>query len=221
VKKSRRIVLIIGGVILLCLAALIATIVHVSTPTRGVPIADYGSPRAALLVIDVQNDTTSNTDSYGDTAAFVDRINQSISLAQAAGLEVVYVQQVAGKSPIVWLLTQGKYQAGSTGIELDENLLVVNGNVFVKHIGDSFSAEGFDDFLISKQVSTVYLVGADASACIYNTARGGLNRGYDVIVISDAIVTINEKTMGKMLIQYATDGIEVVDLAGFAAQIPN
>jgi len=69
--------------------------------------------------------------------------------------------------------------------------------------------------LISKNIDTLYIIGADAAGCIYSTARGGLNRNYTVNIVKDSIITRSEDIMDQMLNQYNKDGIAVIDLTKF------
>lgn len=204
----------IGGMLIIGTAFVMISL-YVAAPTKGNIIARYENPKSALLVIDVQNDTTTNTGFYGDTAGFVEKVNQAITFAEESGMEILYVKNVTGKNPIVLVLSRGRYRSGSEGVELDSYLQVVNGNVFTKSVGDSFSSKEFEDYLVSKHVNTLYIVGADATACVYSTAKGGLNRNYNVSIIKDAIITINDKAMKQMLEQYEKDGIGVIDLERF------
>ena len=203
------------GIVVILIATAVLTSLYINAPTKGTPIDQYENPRAALLVIDVQNDTTGTTGFYGDTTEFVANVNQAISFAHEKEMEILYVKNEYGNNPIVSLLSMGKYRKGTNGAELDNRLQVVNENVFSKSIGDSFSSKDFEEYLISKEIDTLYIVGADASACIYSTARGGTNRHYNVNVIKEAIITINEKTMTQMLTKYASDDIKVIDLLQF------
>ena len=120
-----------------------------------------------------------------------------------------------GNNPIVRLLSMGRYRKGTNGAELDNRLQVVNENVFSKSIGDSFSSKDFEEYLILKEIDTLYIVGADASACIYSTARSGINKRYNVNIMKDAIITVNEKAMNQMLTKYASDNINIIDLVQF------
>ncbi|MDR2941387.1 MAG: cysteine hydrolase [Treponema sp.] len=213
--KWLRILLTVVGVVVITIAIFTATSLYVSSPTKGTAISVYDNPRSALLVIDVQNDTTDNTAMYGDTAGFVRKVNQAVAVAEQSGMEIIYVKNVYGGNPLVSILSRGRYRRGTNGAELAENLRVVNGNIFSKSIGDSFSSKDFEDYLISKEINTLYIVGADAAACVFNTARGGTNRGYIVYVIEDAIITINEATIALMIKQYHSLGIETINLAEF------
>lgn len=217
-KKKRiwlRVLLVLAGVMVISSVAIVLTSLSVAKPTEGSAIAQYDNPKSALLVIDVQNDTTSNAAFYGDTTGFVESVNQAITFAGDNGMEILYVKNITGNNPIMGLLALGKYKRDSNGAELDGNLQLVNNNIFEKSIGDSFSSSDFEEYLVAKEVDTLYIVGADAAACVYSTAGGGLNRTYNVRVIKDAIITINDKTMEQMLEQYEKDGIEVIDMAKF------
>jgi nicotinamidase-related amidase len=212
-RGTKMVVLIVAGIVIITLFIAAS---HISGPTKGTVIPTYGDPKSALLVIDVQNDTTGNTAMYGDTAGFVEKVNQAVALAGQNGMEIIYIKNVYGGNPLIFILSRGKYRKGTNGAELDGNLRVVNdGNIFSKSVGDSFSSKDFEKYLISKEVNTLYIAGADAAACVFNTARGGINRGYKVYVIEDAIITINDATMALMIKQYRSLGIETIDLARF------
>ena len=211
-NKRMVILFSILGVVIVLVAAVLLTVQHANTPTKGAPIARYANPQSALLVIDVQNDIA---DIYGDTAGLVESVNQAVAYAEESGMEILYVKNIVGKNPIAQLFYMGKFRDGTKGAELDSRLSVANGNVFKKYIGDSFSSKEFENYLISKQVDTLYIVGADAAGCVYRTAQGGLNRKYNVSVITDAIITSSDKTMKQMLEKYAAEGIKTIDLAEF------
>ena len=212
-RKRLRVVLPIIGVVLILVIIVVSSVLYATTPTKGDPIAGYNEPKAALLVIDVQNDTTSNTAFYGDTTRFLENVNQAIAFAEENDMEILYVKNITGNNPVLQLLAGGKYKDGTVGAELADGLQIASGNIFTKSIRDSFSDKGFEDYLISKQVDTLYIVGADASACILSTAQGGINRNYNVNIISDAIITVNDTVMAQMLEQYTKDGAVVIDLA--------
>ncbi len=213
-KKKRiwlRILLPIVGLMAAAFATLLFINMFVNAPTTGSAIPAYDSPKAALLVIDVQNDTTNNTDLYDDTTAFVENVNNAIALAETQGMEILYVKNEYEGNPLVSLLAGGRYQPGSEGAELDARLQVLNDSIFTKSVGDSFSSATFEAFLAEKQVDTLYIAGADAAACVLSTARGGLNRGYQVNILGDAIITVDDATMSTMLATYEDLGINVME----------
>lgn len=59
-------------------------------------------------------------------------------------------------------------------------------------------------------------MGADASACVYKTALGGLNRNYQVIILEDCIFSISDKFfLNEAIKKYENKGIQVSDLNEF------
>lgn len=66
--------------------------------------------------------------------------------------------------------------------------------------------------MIDKQINTLYIVGADATACVYKTSLGGVNRGYNVVILKECIFLTNENTLNKMLKKYQKVGIDVEEM---------
>ena len=214
-KKALKIVLSIFGVILIVIAIFVIKVLSISTPTKGTLIRKYNDPKAALLVIDMQKDTTGNNSFYGDTTEFIDRVNQSIDIANKKAMEIVYVKQECKNNPLDLVISAGRYRAGSEGVQLDSRLKVVNENIFTKNKSDAFSTKEFENYLISKQIDTLYIAGADATGCVYKTALGGINRKYKVFVVEDSIISVNNKILKEMLNKYSSDGISVTSLEQF------
>jgi nicotinamidase-related amidase len=59
------------------------------------------------------------------------------------------------------------------------------------------------------------VVGVDAEYCVYQTAKGALNRGYKVMVVKDAIGLLREDKWGKILNKYKDNGISVIESSVF------
>jgi nicotinamidase-related amidase len=103
------------------------------------------------------------------------------------------------------------YKANSEGAELSSQLLIKSDNIFSKLRSDSFSESNFEQYLIDNQIDTLYIVGADASTCIYKTSLGGVKRGYHVVVLKDGLFSLDENILNKMLNQYEKYGIKIED----------
>ncbi len=78
--------------------------------------------------------------------------------------------------------------------DLDDRLDVINQNVFVDHGGDIFSSKELIDYLERKNVKQIVIVGREASGCIKTSVESGLALGYDMYLISDAIVGKSSKS---------------------------
>jgi nicotinamidase-related amidase len=77
---------------------------------------------------------------------------------------------------------------GSHVSAIDKRIEIVAANIFSKSKGDSFSNPGLEAFMIKNRINGLYLTGLDAEYCVYATAKGGLNRGYKVNIITDTII---------------------------------
>ena len=62
-------------------------------------------------------------------------------------------------------------------------------------------------FLIENQIDELYLTGLDAEHCVYHTAKGALNRGYAVKIITDAVLILHEKKLTDILRKYQKKGV--------------
>ena len=67
-----------------------------------------------------------------------------------------------------------------------------------------------EQFLIEHQVNKLYLVGLDADGCLHTTAKGALNRGYNVNIITDGIVLKEEEKWDELLKHYQQEGIALM-----------
>ena len=176
--------------------------------TRGRRIADYPTPRQALVVLDLQEGYrgTNNRQpvTIPPTFGLIATVNRLIDNATLSGMEVAYIRQLFSNNLIV-RLHGGKKQGR---VVIDHRIKVINGNDFEKNRTDAFSNRQFEQLLIDRQVDELYLVGVDAAFCVYYTALGALNRGYKVTVVADAVMSRNK--MEGVLAKYRRQGIGVI-----------
>lgn len=133
-------------------------------------------PNKALLVIDVQNGVVAGAH---ERDAVVTNINAAVGKARAAGVPVVWVQDVggdrtAGSEP--WKIVP----------ELDPR---EDEPQLQKEWGDSFEETDLDSVLAGLKVGSLVVAGAQTDACIRSTLHGAITRGYDTLLISDAHTT--------------------------------
>lgn len=214
-KKSIMIILfsVLGVFVIFFISVALLNLYYI-TPTKGEPVAKYKNPKSALLVIDMQNDIT-NSSLYKGTPEFVKSVNLAIEFANENGMEILYVKNEY-TNPIVILLSGGRGKKGTEGVEFDSRLNVVNKNIFTKALGDSFSVASFEEYLVSNEVDTLYLIGADAAGCVLRTAQGGRNRNYSVTIVRDVVITaVNDTKMKQVEEQYKKDGIKTIALNEF------
>ena len=211
--KSRKktlitIILSVFALFVLPLAAVFLRGLYLGAGTKGERIAAYENPRSALLVIDAQNDTWNNARYSRNKEDVMTKVNTAVEWADNNGVLVIYIKMEIS-NPLDLLLSQGNYKKGSDGAQLTDRLILPSEYIYSKNRNDTFSNEAFDSFLKERQIDILYLVGADAGGCVYGTAKGGINRGYKVEILKDAVFSLSDKIMGKMLEQYQKDKIGV------------
>jgi nicotinamidase-related amidase len=133
-------------------------------------------PRAALLVIDVQNDVMSGTHNrdgvIANIAALVDK-------ARAEDVPVVWVQHSGDEMP--------KESGGWRYVpELTQD---PSEPVVHKRYPDAFEETDLEVVLAERKVGRLVVAGAQTDECIRSTLHGAVVRGYDATLVGDAHTT--------------------------------
>ena len=213
----KRIALGLGAAILVLAGLFVYVYVDAVTPTKGAKIASYDRPRAALLVIDIQEDYTGTTAKpplpHKNAARLIDTVNRTIDRAATKDVLVVYVRQEYGE----WarFIPGAAAIKGTPGSMIDARVRRVSTHEFPKKIGDAFSNPELEALLVANRVDRVYLVGLDLEFCVHSTARGALNRGYTVTVLTDAVALLNEEKWDALLKEYREEGIGLIESVAF------
>ncbi|WP_055523774.1 cysteine hydrolase family protein [Streptomyces graminilatus] len=133
-------------------------------------------PNSALLIIDVQNQVMEGAHNRDEVLA---NINILVDKARAEGAPVVWVQH-----------SSDELKTGSEGWEYVPELVRRDTEPLVhKRYGDSFEATELEDVLAGHSVGRLLVTGAQTDWCVRSTLHGGLVRGYDVTLVSDAHAT--------------------------------
>ncbi|HVC74962.1 MAG TPA: isochorismatase family protein [Candidatus Micrarchaeaceae archaeon] len=140
-------------------------------------------PNTALLVVDVQNGVVGTAHERDVVVANVR------SLVEKARHEHV---------PVVWVQHNDDGLAkGSDGWHIVPELVPAASEPLVeKSYGDSFEDTTLENVLSGLGVGRLIVVGAETDACIRSTLHGGLVRGYDATLVSDAHTTGDKTEWG-------------------------
>jgi len=187
----KKIALGIAAALVALFAVLAAFVVWIGTPTGGSRIGSYPSPRSAVLVIDIQEDYTGPQAKkrFRDGDRIVAATNALLEKAQTKGAAIAYIANVVDNS-VARALMGGVNAPGAPGTDIDRRIArVPGGKSFTKGRGDAFSNPALDLFLRENQVDQLFLVGLDAAHCVNATARGALNRGYKVTLLTEGLAT--------------------------------
>jgi nicotinamidase/pyrazinamidase len=188
-----------------------------SRVTEGTPIEHYHDARAALLVIDIQEYTTGEVSVKqslkGASDDLIRKVNEIAERSAEQGITVIYIRNEIS-DPIINLMNSSM-AVGSTGARLDSRLNIVSDHIIPKEKQDAFSNPRLDSLLISHKISRLYVVGLDAAYCVNRTIEGAMNRGYDIAVISDAIISDPDSVKYHMLEEFAERGVEILSANEF------
>lgn len=133
-------------------------------------------PNTALLVIDVQNGVVA--DAY-ERDTVVARIGTLVERARAHATPVVWIQD----------FDEGR-ERGSDPWQIVPELTPAEGEPRVdKHYADAFEETDLERVLAGLGAGRLVVAGAQTDECIRSTIHGGLTRGYDVTLVSDAHTT--------------------------------
>jgi nicotinamidase-related amidase len=130
----------------------------------------------ALLVIDVQNGVVADSHNRDEVIA---NINTLVDKARSEDVPVIWVQHSSDDLP----LDSESWQYVAELQRRDSEPLVH------KLYGDSFEDTNLEDLLAERGVARLVVSGAQTDACIRSTLHGGITRGYDVTLVSDAHTT--------------------------------
>jgi biuret amidohydrolase len=210
-KRLKKFLYWSAGLALLLVLVLFALVFWSMRPTMGTQIERYPASRAALLIIDIQEDYTGPQarKRYRDGDRIVRVSNALLAQAQAKGAVVVYIKNVID-NPIMSVLTGGINAPGSSGTEMDRRLIKVPlAMTFSKSRSDAFSTPELDAYLREKQVDQLLITGLDGAYCVNATARGALNRGYNVTLFQDGVATESSKSIEELARSWREDGAQV------------
>lgn len=159
----------------------------------------------ALLVIDMQNDFC-HPDGYynrngresGPIAAAVEPIAAVLPVARTVGVKPVFTRIVYSTQadladlhevrPVAWSGSGVRLQPGTWGVEIVDELRPEPGEaVFDKPTYSAFHETDLEKWLRAGGIKTVVISGTVAYACVLHTAFDAFVRGFDVVLLADAV----------------------------------
>ena len=170
----------------------------------------------ALMVIDVQNGFVSKGGSYDilgmDVSHYrevIPRIRDLIIMCRDARIPVFYTQAVREASGIDLLTRTHKILPKSREERIKKRPICIRGtwdadivddikphendHIVIKRRDSAFQDTEIEVWLKSIKVDTLIFCGIDTAVSVESSLRDGFNRGYDVILISDATTSISKE----------------------------
>lgn len=214
----KKVFITIGILIVIVLGLGLSGYLWMYTPTSGSKIAVYPEPKSALLVVDIQEDITGRASTMLENSRaepLITTVNTVIESASLRNMPIVYIGQEIEDNFINRALSGGTVIAGQPGTKQDSRLKIVNSTYFPKKRADAFSNQEMERYLAAQQVQKLYVVGVDAVYCVFKTAQGGVNRGYEVTIIADATLTMTDKSWAEIAEMYKKAGIATISSTEF------
>ena len=169
-------------------------------PASGSPTAlpelDIDPVRTALIVVDVQNYSDSNLKIAPNCARLRDFFKER-------GLDVIYLRvgsllpdrrDLHEKRALAWLKPteadppKDVHKGAYSHEVIDALKPGPDDLVLDKNSSGAFASSPLDQHLHSMGIENLVLCGASTNHCVSNTARGGADRGYNVIIVDDACI---------------------------------
>jgi len=168
----------------------------------------------ALLVVDVQNGFMSKGGSYdllgmkvSNYQQIIPKLKELISICKKFNVPIFYTQAVRESSGIDLLTKTHRILPKSREERIKKRPICVRGtwdakivdevkptnkdHVVIKRRDSAFQDTETEVWLNSLKVNTLIFCGIDTSICVETSLRDGFNKGYDVILISDATASAN------------------------------
>jgi nicotinamidase-related amidase len=162
-----------------------------------------------LLIVDVQAKFYENTKIESPANEMVQQINQVITKVEPQN--VVYIKATGKNLSISFkgIKTTPMFPAP----DLDSKLKIVSSNIFTKVEGDAFTVDSLNKFLTDNGAKEIIIVGLLAEKCVYNTAVGGKEKGNDVYIIPEAIISKSKEEKEKAFKKLTEKGVKILPIS--------
>jgi nicotinamidase-related amidase len=137
----------------------------------------------ALVVLDMQNGVLANAYRRDEVIA---NVRTLVNKARSEKVPVIWVQHFDGRTP-----KDSEGWQYVTELQRDENEPLIH-----KSYGDAFESTEFESELAQRNISRIFVTGAQTDNCVRATLHGAFTRGYDVLLVSDAHTTEDFSAFG-------------------------
>jgi len=150
--------------------------------------------RAALVVVDVQNDFVESQTS-ACAAEILPRLKQMLTAARKVGVKIVYTQAFVSDqtSSDVWRSGLSKRphgaafcRQGSRGSEIHSEVTPLAGDIVIpKYRYSAFIGTNLEVILRAHEVKSLIFTGLTTNVCVESSVRDAYQRDYWTVMVSD------------------------------------
>lgn len=208
---------IVVALLFAVLAPVVVVMARVHTPTKDTPIDRDHRNETALVIVDMQTDFVDGNGYESDQVrSVIDGINTMAATAKQENKQVIALRQVHQgliANAVIKAVGKGLGAQSSTGLGLHADLDIEPDAVFIKARTDGFSNSEFEEWLERHNVGTLEIAGLDGCYCVNTTSIGALNRGFDVVLHEQLILTTNQHRWHKRRNAIVQRGASISDIA--------
>ena len=151
--------------------------------------------RQALIIVDMIHDFVDGKFGSPQARAIVDNIKTLINWAHDNKIPVIYLKDAHGPDDPeikIW----GEHALSETkGSEIIEELTPAKNDIVIpKQTYSGFFRTHLESILNELECKQLILTGVSTNICVQHTAADAFFRGFDIVVVSDATASINEKS---------------------------
>lgn len=146
--------------------------------------------KVALLVVDVQEALVSGNPF--NEKVIINNIRKLIDTARRNDVEVIYVQHDGGIGD--------ELEKNTKGWEIHSYIQPSNNEkIFDKTYNSAFKETGLREYLNTKGIQTLILVGMQTEYCIDTTCKAAFEYGYSLIIPEDTTTTYDNEFLSSEL----------------------
>ena len=160
-----------------------------------------------VLVIDMQEIGTKQMLESDYAQNLLDKVNLVISKADSD--KVLYVEAIMAKLGISLTKLTVQFQPG---LALDDRLALVGNTRIIKTKANTFTSQQLQKYIKETGASEFIIVGLMAEHCIKETALGGINGGFSISVIPDAIAAESDQSKKETMQELQKAGVNILSL---------
>lgn len=134
----------------------------------------------ALIVLDAQKGIVTAED-FSTQLAHIDRLMDEFNEANDLVIATKHCDEMKGSI----------IQEGTPGAEVDSTIVSKSNAIIEKSSPNAFIDTELSEILEEKEVEELIITGFNTEYCCLFTSIAGVDRGYDVTFIEDAIGTVN------------------------------
>jgi nicotinamidase-related amidase len=173
----------------------------------------------ALLLIDLQRDFLETNGRLPVGRENADRVIAAslriLNHALTAGWKLIFIKNEFKKRD--WLGNFSRNNsaiAGSPGAEIDPRIPVPgNAEIFSKAKSDAFSNPALEASLKVGSIRQIVMLGLMTEACVCATASSAVRRGFKVLIIADAVASLEDVAHQRGLERMRQAGAEIKESA--------